>query len=424
MLSALLLVAIVATLLLVKSSENTTKEEEKETEIQEKVKAENEPPAFEIRHHNTSELHSLLRHYAASYPHQARVYSIGRSVRGVDLLVIEISDHPGLHKPGQPEVKLVGGIHGNEVVGRELSLYLIDYLLRNYQTLDGVRNFVNGVRLHIAPSINPDGYEDAVEGDCDGTKGRENANQVDLNRSFPDQFGRQDYDHAEPETTSVIRWTQSEPFVLSVALHGGALVVNYPFDSNAISANQYSISPDDEIFRYLAKVYSTNHGQMKTGKCADRCTSGEDEFAFKDDGITNGAAWYPINGGMQDWNYLQADCLELTIETGCHKYPSSAQLAGYLFENLNPLVKLIQSVHIGVRGFVFSPKGKPIENAVIVVEGIAKNVTTHKMGDYWRLLTPNMQYTISVHKAGYLSQSIKVFIEQLYTLNFTLYSSS
>ncbi len=48
---------------------------------------------------------------------------------------------------------------GNEVVGRELSLYLIDYLLRNYQTLDGVHNFVNGVRLHIAPSINPDGYE-------------------------------------------------------------------------------------------------------------------------------------------------------------------------------------------------------------------------------------------------------------------------
>ena len=55
-----------------------------------------------------------------------------------------------------------------------------------------------------------------------------------------------------------------------------------------------------------------NHGQMKTGKCADRCTSGEDEFAFKDDGITNGAAWYPINGGMQDWNYLQADCLGFT----------------------------------------------------------------------------------------------------------------
>lgn len=135
-------------------------------------------------------------------------------------------------------------------------LYLVDYLLRNYQTLDGVGKLVNGVRLHIAPSINPDGYSNAVEGDCDGTEGRENANQVDLNRSFPDQFGRQDYEHEEPETSSVIRWTESHPFVLSAALHGGALVVNYPYDSNAISANQYSKSPDDEVFRHLAKVYS------------------------------------------------------------------------------------------------------------------------------------------------------------------------
>lgn len=72
----------------------------------------------------------------------------------------------------------------------------------------------------------------------------------------------------------------------------------------------------DSVKNYFFKVknifYLQNHGQMKTGKCADRCTSGEDEFAFKDDGITNGAAWYPINGGMQDWNYLQADCLGFT----------------------------------------------------------------------------------------------------------------
>lgn len=77
---------------------------------------------------------------------------------------------------------------------------------------------------------------------------------------------------------------------------------------------------------------------MKTGKCADRCgITDEDEFVF-DEGTTNGAAWYPIHGGMQDWNYLQANCFELTIELGCRKYPSSHQLPDYLFENLNSLV--------------------------------------------------------------------------------------
>ena len=42
------------------------------------------------------------------------------------------------------------------------------------------------------PSLNPDGFAAAHEGDCVGMGsagvGRENANQVDLNRNFPDQF--------------------------------------------------------------------------------------------------------------------------------------------------------------------------------------------------------------------------------------------
>src|SRR5690606_9543652 len=149
-------------------------------------------------HHNNSEIYSILHILTASYPKLSRLYSIGRTKRGNDLWVLEVTDNPGVHEPGEAEVKLVGNIHGNEVVGRELLLHLADYLLSNYQTNSTIRSLVDRVRIHIAPSINPDGYEDAIEGDCEGIVGRENANQVDLNRDFPDQFQAAEVEH-QPE---------------------------------------------------------------------------------------------------------------------------------------------------------------------------------------------------------------------------------
>lgn len=206
-----------------------------------------------------------MRDINAQYPAITRLYSIGKSVQQRDLWVLEITAHPGQHIEGVPEFKYVANMHGNEVVGREMLLLLAQYLCQQYKLNDRITHLLERTRIHLLPSMNPDGYEMSHEGDASSGTGRANANGIDLNRNFPDQYGRNKLnERQEPETEAVMNWTLSIPFVLSANLHGGSLVANYPYDDNAgdflgnsrerkTSAN---LTPDNKIFEYLARTYS------------------------------------------------------------------------------------------------------------------------------------------------------------------------
>lgn len=355
---------------------------------------------LEFRHHHYSDMELFMQRFSSKYPSITHLYSIGKSVEDRVLWVMEISDNPGKHEQGEPEFKYIANMHGNEVVGRELLLNLIEYLCRNYGTDPEVTHLVNTTRIHIMPSMNPDGYEIAQEGDIAGYQGRNNSNNYDLNRNFPDQF-KTITDPRQPETIAVMNWVKSFPFVLSANLHGGSLVVNYPFDDDPEGISQYSKSPDDAVFQMIAAAYSKENTLMHKGHPCPEIAVYPDEY-FKD-GITNGAQWYNVPGGMQDWNYINTNCFEVTIELGCQKYPLTEDLPRYWEQNRRSLLEFIHQVHRGVKGLVTDSKdGTGIPNATITVEGIDHPVTTNKAGDYWRLLVPG-KYHLTVSAQGYTS---------------------
>lgn len=62
------------------------------------------------------------------------------------------------------------------------------------------------------------------------------------------------------ETRAVINWMQNIPFVLSANLHGGELVVTYPYDMTRDWApREHTPTPDESFFRWLATAYASTN---------------------------------------------------------------------------------------------------------------------------------------------------------------------
>lgn len=61
-------------------------------------------------------------------------------------------------------------------------------------------------------------------------------------------------------------------------------------------------------------------------------------------GITNGAKWYSVSGGMQDFNYLATNAFEITLELSCEKFPDSLLLPKLWEDNKEALIDFIRKV--------------------------------------------------------------------------------
>nr|GMC55191.1 carboxypeptidase SOL1 [Ipomoea batatas] len=332
----------------------------------------------------------------------SRVYSIGKSVEGVPLWVMEISDKPGKQE-AEPAFKFIGNVHGDEPVGRELLMLLANWICDNYMKDPLATLIVDNVHLHILPSMNPDGFQ---------KRRRVNANNIDLNRDFPDQFFPMNDDHGlrQPETKAIMSWMEGIYFTASASLHGGALVANYPWDGTEDKMKYYFACPDDETFRYMGSLYSHHHRNMSLST----------EFP---EGITNGAHWYPIYGGMQDWNYIHAGCFELTLEISDNKWPNATELPTLWEYNKMSMLHLVASVvKAGIHGKIFSSDhGKPLP-ASIAIKGINYTIKAGEtFADYHRLLAPGNNYEVVATMPGYKSKSTHIILgEEAMTVDFIL----
>ncbi|XP_066535428.1 probable carboxypeptidase X1 isoform X2 [Hoplias malabaricus] len=384
---------------------------------------------LDFRHHNYNEMRKLLKAVNDECPNITRIYTIGKSYTGLKLYVMEISDNPGKHELGEPEFRYVAGMHGNEALGRELLLNLMQYICHEYkQGNQRILRLVKDTRIHLLPSMNPDGYETAYEkgSELSGwALGRYSFEGIDMNHNFPDlnniMWDAQElatdkkkvsnhyiampeyYTTTEatvaPETRAVINWMQDIPFVLSANLHGGELVVTYPFDcTRDWIPRQDTPTADNDFFRWLAAVYASTNLVMAN---PDRRICHYEDF-LSHNNIINGADWHTVPGSMNDFSYLHTNCFEVTVELSCDKFPHARELPVEWENNKESLLLYMEQVHRGIKGVIRDKDTKEgIANAIIKVAGLDHDIRSAADGDYWRLLNPG-EYKVIVWAEGYM----------------------
>ncbi|KAG9275222.1 putative carboxypeptidase X1 isoform X1 [Astyanax mexicanus] len=384
---------------------------------------------LDFRHHNYNAMRKLLKEVNDKCPNITRIYTIGKSYTGLKLYVMEISDNPGKHELGEPEFRYVAGMHGNEVLGRELLLNLMQYICHEYRRGNQrIVRLVKNTRIHLLPSMNPDGYETAYEKGSElagWALGRYSFENIDMNHNFPDlnniMWDAQDLatdkkkvsNHyipmpeyytttdatVAPETRAVINWMQDIPFVLSANLHGGELVVTYPFDcTRDWIPRQDTPTPDNDFFRWLAAVYASTNLVMAN---PDRRICHYEDFQ-QHNNIINGGDWHTVPGSMNDFSYLHTNCFEVTVELSCDKFPHASELPVEWESNKESLLLYMEQVHRGIKGVIRDKDTKEgIANAVVKIVGLDHDIRSAVDGDYWRLLNPG-EYKVIVWAEGYM----------------------
>mmetsp|Transcript_2519 Transcript_2519/g.9051 ORF Transcript_2519/g.9051 Transcript_2519/m.9051 type:complete len:655 (+) Transcript_2519:127-2091(+) len=364
----------------------------------------NADPNAEHRYATTSEILDRMKELPSRCQVAQTSFAYGQSGKGTDMwaAIFTSSVNPDEIKP---LVKYVGNIHGNEPLGRQLLMYFIDHLCENYGKDEEITSLLDNTRLLMVPTMNPDGYDMHTRG---------NSNGKDLNRDFPDQYVGKNHDinARQPETRAMMDLSEKYPCQVGVGFHEGALVANYAWDGLPSGSEARSrtpnVTPDNDVMIHLARVYAANNPPMRASP------------EFKD-GVTNGAAWYPLYGGMQDWDYIHNNCIFLTVELNDRKWPTNAILGQAFGDNIRSLIEIAKASHQGIEGFVTEEgTGHTIES-LLVVEGRNHPSYTHGQGHFFRLLMPG-KYNITVRSRYHYPrmEEIDVGLDGLTTFNVSL----
>ena len=347
----------------------------------------------------------MMFDFAQNHPDKCEIITLGTLSSNRKILVAHINNGVS---DGKPKFLYTSTIHGDETTGYIMMLRLIDYLLEN-QTLPEVQNVLDNIDLFVCPNTNPDGTYHGGNNTVNGAT-RANAQGIDMNRNFPDMNDgpHPDGNPYATETEWLMDFAQNYQFTMAANYHGGAEVMNYPWD------NETDLHVDDAWWQLVSREY------------ADLCHQVNPNYmTFKNNGITNGAQWYMIGGGRQDYMNYYHKCREVTIECSDTKCPSGSQLPNFWNINKNSIFAYMSQCLYGIHGVVTDMNtGAPVSATISISNhDYDYSVVESQMpaGDFHRPIKGGT-YNVVVTANGYypFQQTVTVADGQTVVLNVAL----
>lgn len=306
---------------------------------------------------NYAALTTQLEDIEDTYPDIAKLYDLGQSVQGRTIWGLKITDNPTIEED-EPEVRICGCHHGDELMSVELPLLLAWYLVDNYGSDPYIEGLVDNRETWIIPMVNPDGREATT---------RYNANGIDLNRDYGYMWGVYSDCYTQPETRAIRTHALDNNFVLSLSFHTSGDIVNYIWN--------YKGQPvaDNAVVVFLSQQYGSHNGYW----------------------VVEGFDWYQTKGDTNDFSYGCRGDIDWTIEVQNYNIPDAWNL------NRDAMIEIIDAADMGLRGIVTdATSGAPLSATVWVEEVYWPCFTDPKIGDYHRVLMPGT-YTVHYQANGY-----------------------
>lgn len=352
---------------------------------------------------------AMMEEFAETYSENCSLIELGTLASGRKILMVRINNGVS---DGKPKFLYGSTIHGDETTGFIMMLRLIDLLLTRHD-LPEVQNVINNLDLFICPNANPDGTYRNGNHTVSGAT-RYNAYGVDMNRNYPDPVdgAHPDNEAYALETQWFMQFAEDYQFTMAAHYHGGAELMNYPWDNN------YERHADDAWWQMVSREYAD---------LAQNAAQSTDPYYMTDEenGITNGADWYTIGGGRQDYMNYYHQCREVTIECSTVKCPSASSLPSFWDYNYNSIFAYMNQALCGIHGTVKDAETKQPLHATIEILNHDQDYSIVEsqlpLGNFHRPINAGT-YTVEVKAEGYFPAQYVVNVKdgEATTLNVEL----